>query len=931
MDLLVKWLGAESSVYARRLRAVHIGNPTTGLHAIWERLEEAYGSSEAIENSLMKKLEKFPKIIVHRTQVTSPEDLRGQVKASTKNSDRECPLHRRQHKLGNCRAFRRKPLSERKRLLAEYRACFKCCSTAHNAKTCNSTTRCTECDSEQHVTALHPETVLSHPQSTVITPREHHGDLSSEASAHITSNCTELRGISRSGRSCSKICLVRVYPEAYPDKAVRMYAVLDDQSNKSLARPGFFEHFNIQGCQYPYMLRTCAGVVEAMCRRAEGYVIEGVACDKALPLPSLIECYEIHNNRDEIPTSDVARQHAHLKTLAEVIPPLDPNAQIILLLGRDIVQAHKVREQRNGPNNAPFAQRLDVGWVIVGDVCVDRLRTQGVHAFATAVLENGRPSWFTPCPNHVLVKEIPLLSKTTQCPSFHDDKHDPLFKSTLDGEKFAPSIGEQRFLSLMENGFYKDPSDNWVAPLPFRDPRPYLPDNREQAVSRFASLRRTLQRKPEMKEHFVTFMQDLMQKGHAEPAPPRSESSPCWYLPNFGVYHPRKPNQIRVVFDSSAKYRGVSLNDALLSGSDMTNNLVGVLLPFRKEAVAVTADIQRTFYCFFVREEDRDFLRFFWFREDDINGEVGEDFYVDDGLKSLSSEHEAVDLLERTQRMLMGSNLRLHKIASNSVNVMKAFPTDDYGADLKDLDLNGADVPMQRSLGLSWHLKTDTFTFRAPAQDSPNTRRGGRLFLRDMSVGTTDWDAPLAVNHGWQRWKDSLQALEDLRTPRRRELCAAVLAVEIAELILGEIDTPIDHVRFYSDSKVVLGYIFNEPRRFYVYVSNRVKRIRRTSKPDQWHYVPTDQNPADHATRPVAPSALIRTTWLTGPKFLQRHECMNSEKDFPLFEPEGDPDVRPLVTVSATHIEKQSLGAHRFERFSSWTSVAHHMFRRPST
>ncbi|XP_064480187.1 uncharacterized protein LOC135393826 [Ornithodoros turicata] len=167
---------------------------------------------------------------------------------------------------------------------------------------------------------------------------------------------------------------------------------------------------------------------------------------------------------------------------------------------------------------------------------------------------------------------------------------------------------------------------------------------------------------------------------------------------------------------------------------------------------------------------------------------VERDFYVDDGLNSLPSEHEAVDLLERTQRMLMGSNLRLHKIASNSVNIMKAFPTDDCAADLKDLDLNGADVPMQSSLGLSWHLKTNMFTFRAPAQDSPNTCRGvlsavnslydplgmtvpvtvqGGLFLRDMSVGTTDWGAPLAVNHSWQRWKDSLQALEDLRIRRR--------------------------------------------------------------------------------------------------------------------------------------------------------------------
>lgn len=69
----------------------------------------------------------------------------------------------------------------------------------------------------------------------------------------------------------------------------------------------------------------------------------------------------------------------------------------------------------------------------------------------------------------------------------------------------------------------------------------------------------------------------------------------------------------------------------------------------------------------------------------------------------------------------------------------------------------------------------------------------------------------------------------------RLELCAAVLAVELAELVNSEIDIKIDAIYFYTDSKVVLGYIYNETRRFYVYVSNRVQRIRRSTQPEQWH------------------------------------------------------------------------------------------------
>ena len=101
-----------------------------------------------------------------------------------------------------------------------------------------------------------------------------------------------------------------------------------------------------------------------------------------------------------------------------------------------------------------------------------------------------------------------------------------------------------------------------------------------------------------MRNHFVDFMQKVFDNGQAEPAPPLKQGEECWYLPIFGVYHPRKPGKIRVVFDSSAQYEGVSLNDVLLSGPDLNNKLLGVLLRFRREQVALTVDIEQMFYCF---------------------------------------------------------------------------------------------------------------------------------------------------------------------------------------------------------------------------------------------------------------------------------------------------------------------------------------------
>lgn len=62
LDLLFKWLGSQSSEYARRIRSVNIKYPEVRLKMAWDRLEEMYGSPEVVENALFDKIEQFSKI-----------------------------------------------------------------------------------------------------------------------------------------------------------------------------------------------------------------------------------------------------------------------------------------------------------------------------------------------------------------------------------------------------------------------------------------------------------------------------------------------------------------------------------------------------------------------------------------------------------------------------------------------------------------------------------------------------------------------------------------------------------------------------------------------------------------------------------------------------------------------------------------------------
>ena len=81
------------------------------------------------------------------------------------------------------------------------------------------------------------------------------------------------------------------------------------------------------------------------------------------------------------------------------------------------------------------------------------------------------------------------------------------------------------------------------------------------------------------------------------------------------------------------------------------------------------------------------------------------------------------------------------------------------------------------------------------------------------------------------------------------ELNAAVLSVKMACLLKKELKLEEKREWFWTDSKVVIGYIKNDDRRFKTFVANRVQQIRENTDVQQWCYVPTREIPADCTSR----------------------------------------------------------------------------------
>ena len=303
-----------------------------------------------------------------------------------------------------------------------------------------------------------------------------------------------------------------------------------------------------------------------------------------------------------------------------------------------------------------------------------------------------------------------------------------------------------------------------------------------------------------------------------------------WYIPHQGVYHPRKPEKIRVVFDCSAKYEGTALNDHLLTGPDLTNGLAGLLCRFRNHPIAVIYDVEKMFHRFHVSAEDRDYLRFLWWENGDTNSEpkdyrmrvhlfgaasspgcanygmkylasqnekeypaaanfIKNNFYLDDGLISVESVDTAIKLVREAQTVCANGSLHLHKFISNSRDVLESIPDSERASGVQDVDLNHDELPVQTVLGVKWSVNSDTFSFKVTLDEKPATRRGilstvasvfdplgflapflllGKKILQEMCQKGIGWDEqlPTELEPRWESWLKDLENLHEFQIPR---------------------------------------------------------------------------------------------------------------------------------------------------------------------
>ena len=571
-------------------------NPVTSLYAL--------KSSEEGPSRDMKR----PKANVFITNTKESEKsntvmrTQGAVENSTRDTDESKRVHMpfsssspvkcmycsESHSIHKCQIFTKKSPEEKRRFILDKNMCFGCLRKGHNSKDCRNKATCNICK-KHHPTPLHEH------RSTAANTSPHAVVQTEEKSSSLSCSIDKC-----DGGSTSMIVPVWLSSIATPETETLVYALLDTQSSTTFVDKEVCEKMGAGSEPVKLKLTTIMrkdSIVQS--NRVSGLRVRGFSSHSFVNLPPAYTRDFIPLERTHIPTPATAKRWKHLNAIAQEIPQL-LDCKVGLLIGYDCSRALAPRQVITGGDEEPYAIRTDLGWSIVG--------SSPKMAKSTEV---------TGLCHRVSVKELPSLTPAAVLRVLESD-----FRDTNYGEKTI-SQDDIQFMQILNQTIQQNSDGHLEMPLPFKA-RPHLPENKYLALVRLKHLKGKFERNPKFKEDYVRFMAGVIEGGEAERAEDSPQDGNVWYIPYQGVYHPRKPEKIRVVFDCSAKYEGTALNDHLLTGPDLTNGLTGVLCRFRKHPVAIICDVEKMFHRFHVSREDRNYLRFLWWEQGDTNSEPKE-------------------------------------------------------------------------------------------------------------------------------------------------------------------------------------------------------------------------------------------------------------------------------------------------------------------
>ena len=692
------------------------------------------------------------------------------------------------HEMGNhptelCKQFASLSLSKRKEKLVKTGRCFRCFGD-HRRASCKEDSPCERCGRRTHHTLM-----CSPPSET--SPRQVNVAESEQNSSTISGNVA-----SHKAHSASGMTLYAIYETPVTSSQKKAVVFCDDGSDASFISEGAIDKLKARKMDKASIEMTTLSGTQTVSTHWYEVTLVTVSGRKvpvlALALPRLSG-----------PVSQLNES-----VIGQIFTGFDvkmlqrPSAPVDLLLGGDYFGLHPKRELSSDSKNLSVMQG-ELGVCVQGShpSLNEDTEKDGHVGFSVRVTSHhvAFPKLthreFTPvipkcilssttdsseinltsnvnvCDEHILRKDSNLSqSLENELMSCSNFAKTPEIDRFIIGEELGtevspqcgacrcgkcPIVGhtysfqEEQELKLINSKLhYAVDQEHWVTGYPWLMDPSLLPDNYVAALATLRNTEKRLEREPEWAIKYGEQIHDMENRGVAVKLTQQEIDSwqgPVFYLSHLAVEQPKSvTTPVRIVFNSSQIYKGVSLNSFLAKGPDSyKTNLLGMLLRFREEAVVLIGDIKKMYNSVFLGELEMHTHRFLWrdledrppdvwcitrvnmgdkpagaisieakdrtadlFR--DINPKaadlIKESSYVDDIIDSVNSLQEAKQLTGDAECILEKGGFKV-----------KGWL---YGG----LGLTESSSEMHQVLGVHWLASEDVICFKAALNFSPKRR-----------------------------------------------------------------------------------------------------------------------------------------------------------------------------------------------------------------
>lgn len=481
--------------------------------------------------------------------------------------------------------------------------------------------------------------------------------------------------------------------------------------------------------------------------------------------------------------------------------------KIDMLLGAELFYDLICPGQIKSAIDGPIIQETRLGWIVAGPV-------------PNSNTNAGRDLYA----NITLMSQVVINNLEDQMSKFWR-------LETLSNDTNNYTMEEKACQSYFNKTVRRDSDGKFIVKLPFKNDVKEIGNSYPIALRRFLSLEKRFKCNPALKIEYIKFIKEYIELKHMQVYNEEDSKNVVsdYFLPHHAVININSTTtRLRVVFDGSCKTNiGLSLNDALLKGPTIQEELITILARFRKHKFALSADVSKMYRQIWVDPQHRDYQKIIW-RENsteplrtyrlntvtygtvpasflatgclfklaeeeyqvfpDACDAIKSDFYMDDYLGGSDTKDNALKLRNSLIEVMRRGGFPLRKWMSNSSELLTDIP--DIGN--KSMTIMELENEMTKILGLLWCPERDVFKYKieiTKLNDLTVTKRNilsqiaslfdplglvgpivirAKILMQKLWQLQCDWDkpVPIEVKNEWKSYLSSLNYLRELEIPR---------------------------------------------------------------------------------------------------------------------------------------------------------------------